>query len=130
MIFTPSLRQKTSSVFNVDRRNDSRFLRGFATPPSQARIAREFYCDVLQGQQVWGGDEAGERDAALSFIVEGTRIDVGASATAAEEPVVLPVLDPGAVAERCWDAGYSVRVGDEAAVSVIDPFGRRIDLVR
>ena len=102
----------------------------FKTPRS--RIARAFYCDVLQGQEVWG--EAPERGASLAFIVEGTRIDVTTRAANDGSPVVLPVGDPGAVAERCWDAGFRVRVRDEptgdTAVSVIDPFGRRIDLVR
>jgi glyoxalase/bleomycin resistance protein/dioxygenase superfamily protein len=138
MIFTTSVTERTSSVFSIGRRNGSRILRGSTAPPNQARVARAFYCDVLQGQQVWAGDEAREHDASLSFIVEGTRIDVnaGGASDGEEEPVVLSVPDPGAVAERCWDAGYSVRVGGddesatEAAVSVIDPFGRRIDLVR
>jgi len=98
---------------------------------NSTRLARAFYCDVLQGQQVW--EEETQRDASLSFIVEGTRIDVSASAAGDGRPIVLSVADPGALAERCWDAGYSVRVDDETAgeaVSVIDPFGRRIDLVR
>jgi len=75
----------------------------------------------------------------LSFIVEGTRIDVGRNAADDGAPIVLSVLDPAAVAARCWDAGHTVRVelGDdqsaeerETVVSVIDPFGRQIDLVR
>jgi catechol 2,3-dioxygenase-like lactoylglutathione lyase family enzyme len=99
----------------------------------RSRIARAFYCDVLQGRQVW--DTATVRRASLSFVVQGTRIDVGAHEAHEDgEAVVLSVQDPRAVAERCWDAGYSVRVGDDAtgepAVAVIDPFGRRIDLVR
>ena len=134
MIFTTSLRQRTSSVFSIGRRDDSRFLSGSATPLGQASVARAFYCDVLRGRQLW--DEAREHDGNLSFIVNGTRIDFGASAASDREPVVVHVPDPAAVAERCWDAGYSVRVERddestaEATVSVIDPFGRRIDLVR
>jgi hypothetical protein len=91
--------------------------------------AQAFYCDVLQGQQVWNADRAGR----LEFIVEGTHIDVAAGSATDRGPVVLCVPNPNAVAERCWDAGYSVEVGDESngnLVSVIDPFGRRIDLVR
>lgn len=95
-----------------------------------ARAARAFYCGVLQGRQV----SDPERDAKLSFIVEGTRIDVSPIAAHDGGPVTLSVVDPDALAERCWDAGYSVEVDDdvagEAAVSVIDPFGRRIELVR
>ena len=99
----------------------------------QTRIARAFYCDILEGRQVWDGER--ERRADLSFIVEGTRIDVGGRGSGDDgEAVVLSVANPDALAERCWDAGYSVRVADEAtgeaALSVIDPFGRRIDLVR
>ena len=122
-----------SPVLKAGRRQErSRLRRGSPTTLDRTRVARAFYCDVLQGRQVWEAERAG----GLSFIVEGTRIDVGASPASDREPVVLPVLDPSAVAERCWDAGYSVRVpeGEDstagAAVSVIDPFGRRIDLVR
>ncbi len=97
-------------------------------------LARTFYCDTLRGRQVWDTDGAGSSGGALSFIVSGTRIDVSTNIPAADTPVVLTVSDPHAVAERCWDAGYSVRVSHEtepaATVSVIDPFGRRIDLVR
>ena len=98
----------------------------------RTRIARAFYCDALQGRQVWDGNP--ERRADLSFIVQGTRIDIGSNGLNDDGgPVVLAVPNPDAVAERCWDAGYSVRVDEttgETAVSVIDPFGRRIDLVR
>ena len=104
----------------------------FMQPPVQhKRIARAFYCDVLQGRQVW--TDAPESGANMAFIVEGTRIDVDTNSPVEGAPVVLAVCSPTAVAERCWDAGYSVHVADVAtggaAVSVIDPFGRRIDLV-
>jgi hypothetical protein len=133
MFFIRPLMHGAGSDLSIKRRNErSRSWRGSPTPLNRSRIARAFYCDVLQGQQVW--EERHEGDSNMSFIVEGTRIEVGTSAASDGESVVLSVLDPSAVAERCWDAGYSVRVGDdapgEAPVSVIDPFGRRIDLVR
>ena len=73
------------------------------------------------------------RDKRASHAEQARRVDVLTSATTESEPIVLPVNDPGALAERCWDAGFSVRVGndetDDATVSVIDPFGRCIELV-
>ena len=130
MLFKNSNRHKASSVFDLHRRNE-RMRRGrtssIATDPT--RIARAFYCDVLHGRQVWDSERAGS----LSFIVAGTRIDVSTSAAHDREPVVLSVGNPDALAERCWDSGYNVRVGYEstgdATVSVIDPIGRQIDLV-
>ena len=127
MFFGKSSMHGIGSVLRLGRRRErARSRRGSATASSHARIARAFYCEVLRGRQVWGA----EHDRALSFIVEGTRIDVSPTPAAERDVVVLPVLDPEAVAERCWDAGYDVRVGDQAAMSVIDPFGLRIDLVR
>jgi hypothetical protein len=125
-------RKSHSAVNRPDTRRRSKHLRGrrAATfPVNQTRIAQAFYCDVLHGRQVWDAERAG----GLSFIVEGTRIDVTTSAAADSDPLVLSVGDPAALAERCWDAGYSVRVSHDAetppTVSVIDPFGRRIELV-
>jgi catechol 2,3-dioxygenase-like lactoylglutathione lyase family enzyme len=132
MFFTKPLMNGASPVLNFDRRGDGLRFRRESTTSLQAYIARAFYCDVLQGREVW--EEESGHDGGISFVVEGTRIDVGTSNMDDGEPLVLSVVDPGVVAERCWDAGYSVRVGDEdageAAVTVIDPFGRRINLVR
>lgn len=48
-------------------------------------------------------------------------------------PVRLVVDDPEEVAERCWDAGFTVQVIQDAtgraSISLVDPFGHRIDLV-
>ena len=48
-------------------------------------------------------------------------------------PVALVVDDPVAVAARCWDVGFTVRVhdGPDGALSlfVADPFGQVIALV-
>src|SRR6185295_4282494 len=61
-------------------------------------------------------------------IIEGNPSLEGSTA-----PIVLEVDDPDSVAQRCWDAGLTVRVHQDetgrAPVSVIDPFGRRVDLV-
>lgn len=107
-----------------------RFGCGSTAAFNRMRIARMFYCDVLHGRQVWDAERADN----LSFVVEGTRIDVTHSSSLDIEPVVLSVSDPHALAERCWDAGFSVRIGrgasDSPPVSVIDPFGRCIELVR
>jgi hypothetical protein len=130
MVFKNSNRNRARSVYDLRRRNE-RLGRGRTSSieSDPVRIARAFYCDVLQGRQVWDSERAG----GLSFIVAGTRIDVSTSAAHDREPVVLSVGNPDAVAERCWDSGFNVRVGhdsaDDATVSVIDPFGRQIDLV-
>jgi hypothetical protein len=130
MSFTRFLRPNLIAMTPVRRRDERiRPTRRSTGAPNYKRIARVFYCDVLQGRQVWDSERAG----GLSFIVEGTRIDVSTSAAGDREPVVLSVDNPDALAERCWDAGYSVRVEHDATrttLSVIDPFGRQIDLVR
>lgn len=47
-------------------------------------------------------------------------------------PVLVYVDDPLAVAERCWDAGLTVRLLDPpfgtATVSVTDSLGRQVNL--
>ena len=131
MFVEKSHRKLVTSTVNGPRRMlHDRFASDPTATPSRTLIARGFYCDVLQGQEVWDADRHGK----LSFIVEGTHVDVTRSASADAEPIVLSVSDPPALAERCWDAGFSVRVGQDAsgnpALSVIDPFGRRIELVR
>lgn len=131
MLFKNSHRRNAAANPITRRRPEhSRSGRRLTFALDQTRIAQAFYCDVLRGRQVWDSERAGT----LSFIVHGTRIDVVTNARADGEPVVLSVGDPEALAERCWDAGYSVRVGHETeaapTVSVIDPFGRRIELVR
>jgi catechol 2,3-dioxygenase-like lactoylglutathione lyase family enzyme len=92
--------------------------------------ARAFYCDVLRGRQVWRTGRAGA-GASLWFVVAGSIVEVGSNVSSTP-PVVLHVDDPDGLAERCWDAGFSVQVHQDATgqtlVSVVDPFGRRIDL--
>ena len=137
MLFTGPSMDGAGSVLNLDQRIErGRLGRAYSRVLNETFIARAFYCDVLHGRQVW--EELREGEAGLSFIVEGTRIDVGRNAADDGAPIVLSVLDPEAVAARCWDAGHTVLVelGDqcsaerEAMVSVVDPFGRQIDLVR
>jgi hypothetical protein len=130
MIFNKSYRHSALSTLDTRRRSDHpRFRRTRSIARPHTHVARAFYCDVLDGRQVWDSERAGS----LSFIVEGTRIDVSTSDAVDGEPVVLSVANPNALAERCWDAGYSVRVDHDATgvttMSVIDPFGRRIELL-
>lgn len=76
-------------------------------------------CTRMRDAAAWGQTTA--RPAARSDAV----------ATAA--PVALVVDDPVAVAARCWDVGFTVRVhdGPDGALSlfVADPFGQVIALV-
>jgi hypothetical protein len=94
--------------------------------------ARTFYIGLLRGTLVSAARRHTER-ARLSFRIDGVLVETGPGAHGGA-PVLLHVDDPLAVAERCWDAGFSVRLRDrpfgDAIVSVTDPFGREIDLVR
>ena len=138
MLFTEPSMHGAGSGLKLDHWIERpRLGRAYSQVPNDTSLARAFYCDVLHGRQVW--EERPEGEAGLSFIVEGTRVDVGRNAADDGSPIVLSVRDPAAVAARCWDAGHTVRVTKlsdqstaerEAVVSVIDPFGRQIDLVR
>ena len=94
---------------------------------NQEHAARAFYEGALGGRQVW---PTGPRAAArkLWFLV-GTML-VPVSLVPATDVVELCVESPAAIAERCWDAGYSVRLRAEDSDDfiVIDPFGRQIAL--
>ena len=93
------------------------------------RAARSFYEGVLGGRQVWlTGPRAAPRK--LWFLVGHTLIQVSPAAAAAV--LELSVDSPAAIAERCWDAGYTVRfrADDTPDFIVIDPFGREIVLIR
>ena len=98
----------------------------------EATAARAFYRDTLCGYEVWRTED-GEARRGLSFIVGETLFDVSADVDGDAPDLVLYVDDPGTLAERCWDAGYGVRVHDDAAgrarLSVMDPFGRRVELL-
>jgi hypothetical protein len=93
------------------------------------KAARLFYQRALQGRRVWPARQtAGE---SLWFLVAGSLIEVRGG-LGGMAPVVIDVEDPDALAQRCWDAGFTVRVNRDTAgsapVSVFDPFGRRVDL--
>lgn len=131
MLFRKSYRRSTTVISDPRRRSKRPTARRESAIAIDAtRIARAFYCDVLGGRQVWDSECSGD----LSFIVENARVDVSTSVAGSSEPVALTVSNPEHLAERCWDAGYSVRVDHDetgdAAMSVIDPFGRRLELVR
>lgn len=91
----------------------------------EERAARSFYEGVLGGRQVWPtGPRAVPRT--LWFLVGSTLVPVSLLPTA--DVFELFVDSPAAVAERCWDAGYSVRFRAEVTddLILIDPFGRQI----
>ena len=93
------------------------------------RAARTFYEGLLGGRQVWPtGPRAAPRR--LWFLVGHTLVQV--SLAPAGDVLELSVDSPAAIAERCWDAGYTVRFRTEDTCDfvVIDPFGREIVLTR
>jgi hypothetical protein len=52
--------------------------------------------------------------------------------SAAKDRLKLVVEDVNAIAERCWDAGLTVRVcgpADASTIVVIDPFGVEVELI-
>jgi catechol 2,3-dioxygenase-like lactoylglutathione lyase family enzyme len=102
-----------------------------AISPSDAAAARAFYCDALRGRQV-GLAPRRSTVGSLWFLVAGTIVEVRTDRGSAAAPIALDVDDPDLLAQRCWDAGFTVRVRQDEAgrapVSVIDPFGRRVDL--
>ena len=90
--------------------------------------ARSFYEELLGGRQVWPTDH-GERRDVLCFLIEQQLIVVCPARRTLHEPLQLLVAAPNAIAERCWDAGFTVRVdGDreDGVLHVVDPFGRSI----
>jgi hypothetical protein len=93
--------------------------------------ARSFYEELLGGRQVWPTDH-GERRDVLCFLIEQQLIVVCPARRTLHEPLQLLVAAPNAIAERCWDAGFTVRVdGDreDGVLHVVDPFGRSIALI-
>ena len=94
---------------------------------SQEQVAREFYEGVLGGRQVW---PTGPRSASrkLWFLVGWTLIPLSLVPTG--DVVEVCVDSPAAIAERCWDAGYTVRLRADDAddLVLVDPFGRQIVL--
>lgn len=95
----------------------------------EERAARSFYEGALGGREVW---PTGPRTTPRRrwFLVGTTLIPVSFVPEAAT--LELFVDSPAAVAERCWDAGYTVRfrAEDTDDLIVIDPFGRQIVLAQ
>ena len=97
--------------------------------------ARRFYRGVLGGRQVWPTDRRrGLRS--LFFLVGDTLLEVDPAPRVAPEAVELEVDAPNEFAERCWNAGYTVRLRDpdfdesNPAFVITDPFGRSIALTQ
>ena len=91
--------------------------------------ARRFYRDALGGRELGGAATEGHR--CLWFLVEHQCLAVRPR-SGLPAPLTLEVEDPEAIAVRCWDAGYTIEVAEAAAaegvLSVIDPFGQRVEL--
>lgn len=99
------------------------------TGRSAHAAARAFYCDALGGRQL-RRREMGDAGEALSFRVGGAVVTTGTVMT--RERTRLVVDDAVAVAARCWDAGFTVRVresGDATTIAVVDPFDLEVELV-
>jgi hypothetical protein len=94
--------------------------------------ASTFYTGLLRGEPVRAARRRTE-DAQLVFRIGDVLVETG-PINRGGAPVLLHVDDPLAVAERCWDAGFTVQLLDppfgDAIVAVIDPFGQPLHLVR
>jgi len=105
----------------------------YASPSSRVRErdARSFYGGVLGGIEVRPADRVDSADA-LYFLVEDQLVEAGALGDAEHAALELTVESPLELAERCWNAGYSVRFdgdGDDAILQLMDPYGRSIALL-
>ena len=68
--------------------------------------------------------------AVLSFLVGEDLVTT--SVAVENDRVTLVVDDALAIAERCWDAGFVVRVdgvADDRPIVVIDPFGLEVEVI-
>lgn len=100
-----------------------------AATGSTLAAARAFYCDALGGRQT-GGKRLGDGSSVLMFLVGVGLVTTGPGA--ANDRLMLVVDDVVAIAERCWDAGFEVRVGgspDTRSIVVIDPFDLELELI-
>lgn len=91
---------------------------------------RSLYVDLLGGREVWPADAP--REACYWYLLRGTLIEVTPRDSEEVRPLMVEVDAPLDLAMRAWDAGHTVRVhpqGERLRVSLIDPFGRRIDLL-
>ena len=95
---------------------------------SALAAARAFYCDVLGGRQM-RRLQLGDGSSMFRFLVGEELVTTGPGV--ADDRVTLVVDDALAIAERCWDAGFEVRVrgaADETTIVVIDPFDRELEV--
>jgi catechol 2,3-dioxygenase-like lactoylglutathione lyase family enzyme len=101
-----------------------------AATGSTLAAARAFYCDVLGGREL-GRGRLGDGSSALRFVFGGALVATGPSA--AHDRVTLVVDDDLAIAARCWDGGFKVRIAgsaDDESIVVIDPFDLELELIR
>jgi catechol 2,3-dioxygenase-like lactoylglutathione lyase family enzyme len=101
-----------------------------ARRPAPANEA--FYIDLLGGREVWPTERKNRRGSRW-FLVEETLIELRSAAFGGNDSVELAVDSPEDLAERAWDAGYSVEVHEDDAgvtLTLVDPTGRRIRLLQ
>jgi len=98
----------------------------------QPALVRTFYCDVLKGRQVWRTRRKSRYGQQLFFRVAGRVIETGVELRYARVKLAIPVEVAEALAERCWDRGFTVcasrDVRGRLRLSLIDPFGLAIIL--
>lgn len=106
--------------------------RSSALSAENVRSAHVFYRELLGGRRIRPPILECADVRGLWFAVGRVRVEVRADLGSRAAPILLHVEDPDALAQRCWDAGFTVRVRQDetgqAPVSVVDPFGRRVDL--
>jgi catechol 2,3-dioxygenase-like lactoylglutathione lyase family enzyme len=112
--------------------NAARTWKAVRLSDEEAIAARTFYCDVLGGRQVWRVERA-DGEEGLFFIVNHALIETGPAFRDTRFRLPVDSRESTRLAERCWDAGFSVHVHEHHAgklpLTLVDPFGRCIDLV-
>jgi hypothetical protein len=96
---------------------------------SALAAARAFYCDALGGRQM-RRMQLGDGSSMFRFLIGEELVTTGPGV--ADDRVTLVVDDALAIAERCWDAGFEVRVrgsADATTIVVIDPFDRELEVI-
>lgn len=94
-------------------------------------VAHAFYCETLNGRRVWRG---GQRcpSSQLCFRLAGTVIVTGPTRRRARVELAIHPDVAEALAERCWDRGFTVRArrldDGRSRLTLIDPFGLEITL--
>lgn len=91
-----------------------------------------FYVELLGGREVWP-TEGRRLRGSRCFLIGETLLEVGPWPANNGAPVDLAVDAPEELLGRAWDAGYTVELREdhsEMSMSIVDPVGRRIRLVR